>query len=439
VIAEGMIGHEGIRRILDAELAQKRLPHALLFSGPEGVGKRTLALALARAVVTQGDAAEAKRFDRGAHDRFVLYEDLDRAVPMRRRDLLVDGLGETELLDIYQFLAGEGWISGTTPARGADVIDLLERNPERFLGRKGIPFADVLEKELGGLSRAKKMPPAAVEVARRLFSAGTSRVPYRRTLGIELINGHGDGEYFRTVGSLLRTATGGGWRVAVLDDAHKMTEEAANAFLKTLEEPPPNTLLILVTSEPLQLLSTTLSRCARFAFDNVPVETLSRFLADTQGVAWDDALLLASLAEGSVRRALELRGVDFAARRRFVGELLSSVAAGDLCRTFALVGGCFGEAPAGERRREAERDEARVLLDMLALALRDVSVAPAIPPMSGLGAEVVAGFAQRRPLSEWEAMFARAELARSDVEANVEPRLAVEALFADGFAGATPR
>jgi hypothetical protein len=59
--------------------------------------------------------------------------------------------------------------------------------------------------------------------------------------------------------------------------------------------------------------------------------------------------------------------------------------------------------------------------------------------MSGLGAEEVAGFARRRSASEWEAMFARAELARSDVEANVEPRLAVEALFADGFAGAPPQ
>jgi DNA polymerase III delta prime subunit len=432
-----MIGHEGIRRILDAELAAERLPHALLFSGPEGVGKRTLAVELARALITRGDPAEAKRFDRAAHDRFVLYEDLDRALPVRRRELLADGLTEGELLEVYEFLSAEGWICGVAAARGPDVIDLLERDPERFTGRKGIPFADVLEKELAALARARKVPAAAVDVARRLFSAGTSRAPFRRSLGIELINGRGDGEYFRTVGSLLRTATGGGWRVVVLDDAHRMTEEAANAFLKTLEEPPPNTLLVLVTSEPLQLLSTTLSRCARFAFDTVPAETLARFLADTQGVAADDARLLASLAEGSVRRALELRGVDFGARRRFVSELLASVAGGDLCRTFALVGGCFADVPSTDRRRDAERDEARVLLDMLALALRDVAVTPAVPPMSGLAPEEVAALARRRPPAEWAGMFARAETARADVEANVEPRLAVEALFADGFAGAS--
>jgi len=439
VTLDGILAHGKVRDALRASLAADRLPHALLFSGPEGVGKRTLALAFARELVAGDDPAERDRFDRGALDRFLLYEDLDRALPVRRRDLFSLGLDEEELLATYELLESEGWLTGVAEASGADVIDLLQRNAEKFTGRKGIPFAEVLEKELAQLSRAKKATPAAVEVARRLFSSGTSRAPYRRSLGIELINGKGDGEYFRTVGTLLRTASGGGWRVAVLDDAHRMTPEAENAFLKTLEEPPPSTLLILVTSEPLSLLTTTVSRCARVVFDAVAPEELARFLAETQGVPAAEAPLLARLAEGSVRRALELRGLDLAGRRAFAERLLRAMTAGDLRGTLALAGHRFGKSTAAaERGRIGEREEARVLLELLALAFRDLAVAavaPEVAPVSGMGATVVADLVGGRPPGDWEALFTRTEVAISDVDANVEPRLAVEALLVEAVPG----
>jgi len=430
------IGHGAVLDRLRAAAAADRLPHALLFSGPEGVGKRTTALAFARELIASDDPAEADRFDRGAHERFLLYSDLEKPLPVRRADLLAGETDESDLLAVYGILEAEGWITGArAAASGPGRIDLLERNLEKFVGRRGVPFADVLERELASLNRSKKSTPASVEIARRLFSPGTSRAFYRRSLGIDLVTGRGDGEYFRNVSALLGTASGGEWRVAIFDDAHKMTDAAENAFLKTLEEPPSGTLIVLVTSEPLSLLPTTLSRCARVVFDAVPEAELERFLVDTQGVEPDEARLLVALAGGSVGDALRLRGLDLEERRRFVVEMLPALADGDLARALALAGARFATAAAGDGP-SGPRSEARLLLEMLALALRDLVVAGAIGRarlLSGLDEPAARELATRLPPEAWERLFERTEVALADVAANVEPRLAVEALLAEAL------
>lgn len=430
-----LLGHDPVRERLFHAVAAGRLPHALLFTGPEGCGKKSLALELARALVTGDDAEDAARFDRGAHDRFALYVDVDPPWPVRRADLLHGDLDEAGLLEAYALLAEEGWIEGVSAGRGPDVVDLVRRNPEKMLGRRGIPFAEVLEKELASLERAKKGTAAAVRVARALFSAGTSRVFYRRNLGIELVNGKGDGEYFRAIATLLSRTSGGGWRAAVVDDAHKMTHEAQNAFLKTLEEPPPGTLLILVTHDPSSLLTTILSRCARVVFDALPAGLVERFLVDTQDVAPADARALAALSGGSPGRALALRGLDVAERRRFVETLLAAVAEGKLLRALALAGQRMaGTARDGADGRDARRDEVHLLLDLLALSFRDLALAATaegIAPLSGLDPARLAALAALRPPEVWEALLERTELATRDLFSSVEPRFALEALLAE--------
>lgn len=431
-----ILGHQRQEESLRSASRADRLPHGLIFSGPEGVGKRTLAVQFARDLIAGTDSEAALRFDLGVHDQFLLYSDLEKPVPVCRRDLIAAELDEKALLAAYDVLEEEAWIAGATRAAGPDVIDLLKRNPEKFTGRKGIPFADVIEGELAVLARSKRSTPTVLAVARRLFSIGTSRVPYRRSIGIELINGKGDGAYFRNVSSLLKTSTPESWRVVILDDAHKMTTAAENAFLKTLEEPPANTLIILVTSEPLSLLPTTLSRCAPFVFDAVPSVELSRFLVRYQGVPEEDALFLAALAEGSVGRALELRALDFAERRRFLGEILPAIAQADLGRALALIGQRLAAIESKERDRDSERAEARFFLELLSLCFRDfilLSAFPHVNLVSGLDRATGLDLARLRPIEDWERLFARSELALSDIRVSVEPRLAVEALFAEAL------
>ncbi|MGA8208450.1 MAG: DNA polymerase III subunit gamma/tau [Candidatus Dormiibacterota bacterium] len=100
-------------------------------------------------------------------------------------------------------------------------------------------------------------------------------------------------------------------KVYIIDEAHMLTPEAGNAFLKTLEEPPEHACFILATTEPQRLADTVLSRCQRFDFRRIPVEAMAAHLGTIcakEGVtATPDALaLVAEAGAGSLRDALSL-------------------------------------------------------------------------------------------------------------------------------------
>jgi DNA polymerase-3 subunit delta' len=106
-------------------------------------------------------------------------------------------------------------------------------------------------------------------------------------------------------------------RVAIVDDADDLNDEAANAFLKTLEEPPPGAVLILIGTSAEVQLDTLVSRCRVVRFDPLPPGELAAVLLD-QGLTADpaEAAHLAGLAEGSVSRARGLADPDLGRFRR---------------------------------------------------------------------------------------------------------------------------
>jgi DNA polymerase-3 subunit gamma/tau len=100
-------------------------------------------------------------------------------------------------------------------------------------------------------------------------------------------------------------------KVYIIDEAHMLTREGANAFLKTLEEPPPHVVFILATTAPEALPATILSRCQRYTFHRIAVETMierMRTIADEEGIAIDDGALgaIAYRADGGLRDALTM-------------------------------------------------------------------------------------------------------------------------------------
>lgn len=97
----------------------------------------------------------------------------------------------------------------------------------------------------------------------------------------------------------------GGWKVAVIEDAHTLETESANALLKIIEEPPAKTLWILCTSQKERLPRTIPSRCFSIPFAPLPPDVVSRAL-ERAGVPADRAARLAQLSEGSASRALQL-------------------------------------------------------------------------------------------------------------------------------------
>ncbi|MEJ2588990.1 MAG: DNA polymerase III subunit delta' [Deltaproteobacteria bacterium] len=108
----------------------------------------------------------------------------------------------------------------------------------------------------------------------------------------------------------------GTYRISVVHQAETMTGEAANAFLKTLEEPPPQNVLVLTTTEPFDLLPTLVSRCQRVAFQPLDVEEMRQWLVREKQVDPKEAAILAKASEGSLGVALKILASDFLKKRR---------------------------------------------------------------------------------------------------------------------------
>ncbi|KEJ04425.1 DNA polymerase III subunit gamma/tau [Clostridium botulinum A2B3 87] len=100
-------------------------------------------------------------------------------------------------------------------------------------------------------------------------------------------------------------------KVYIMDEVHMLTQEAVNAFLKTLEEPPSNVIFILATTDPQKLPITILSRCQRFDFRRIRNEEIFerlRAIVSEQGIYADDKSLnlIARMSDGAMRDALSI-------------------------------------------------------------------------------------------------------------------------------------
>lgn len=94
-------------------------------------------------------------------------------------------------------------------------------------------------------------------------------------------------------------------KVYLIDEADRMNQEAANCFLKTLEEPPADSILILITSRPFALLPTIVSRCQRLRFQPLTSMQVEQYLVSKRGLAGEDAKMLAVISLGRLGMALE--------------------------------------------------------------------------------------------------------------------------------------
>ncbi|WP_372786087.1 DNA polymerase III subunit delta' [Phenylobacterium sp.] len=99
-------------------------------------------------------------------------------------------------------------------------------------------------------------------------------------------------------------------RVAIVDAADDLNVNAANAILKTLEEPPAHGVLLMVSHSPGRLLATIRSRCRRLAFQPLSLEAAAAFVREREDVSAEDALRLAKMAGGAPGRAWALAGAN---------------------------------------------------------------------------------------------------------------------------------
>jgi DNA polymerase-3 subunit delta' len=133
------------------------------------------------------------------------------------------------------------------------------------------------------------------------------------------------------------TAAAGGWRVAIIDTADEMNDQAANALLKILEEPPRRSMLLLIANAPAQLVPTIRSRCQLLRLFPLSDELLVRELAErVPGLASEDRARVVALSGGSLGAALRLVEQDGLKIAADADRLIDKAASPDFSATFAL-------------------------------------------------------------------------------------------------------
>ena len=194
----------------------------------------------------------------------------------------------------------------------------------------------------------------------------------------------------------------GGRKIAIIERADCMNENAQNALLKTLENPTGDTLFFLLTDKPGALLPTIVSRCLQLRFRCLEPEVCARVLVE-RGVVPERARLLAALSQGSVGRALDIDADEeyMALRRRVTAALEGIKGPGDVARATAELGDVKG--------RESD------VLEILELWARDLM------RVQNGAAPLDADETQRLRASRYcgSALLQRVVFARQQLKANV--------------------
>ncbi len=244
---------ETLRRALEGE----RVAHAYLFHGPDGVGKRATALALAQAL-------ECQQRGPGGTDPCGTCPACHKAERMLHPDIHI-------------------YLPQPKDASADDVAARFQRLGEN-------PYAEIDYRRRPTLD-----DPTKTSTKQAIYNVDRVR-EITRDLRYRPAEGHVN--------------------FALLTDADQMNESSANAFLKGLEEPGEQTVVVLTASRPDRLLPTILSRCQRLRFDVLPPEAIEAALVEREGIEADRAALLARMADGSYTRALTLADSEELARQR---------------------------------------------------------------------------------------------------------------------------
>ena len=151
------------------------------------------------------------------------------------------------------------------------------------------------------------------------------------------------------------------YKIYVIDEAQKMTVEAQNALLKTLEEPPKYAIIILITDNKESLLDTIKSRCEIIKFTPIPMQEVASYLT-MNGIDSKRASLLANFSRGSMKKAIELsESEEFNLMREEVQKYVEIFLNGNLIEIMDI-----------QSSIEKYKDQIRNVLDLLINYFRDI-------------------------------------------------------------------
>jgi DNA polymerase-3 subunit delta' len=227
---------------------------------------------------------------------------------------------------------------------------------------------------------------------------------------------------------LARTPVRGGRKVAIVLDADEFNLESANCFLKSLEEPPPGVILLLIATSTGRQLPTILSRCQIVHFNPLTPEELSAVLTERGIVDREKRDRLVKLAGGSVSRALALNDEAIWTARE---ELIAGITSGKPDFTH-LAGVWWRFVEAAGKETSAQRNRASVvigfLIDALRCALRYAHGAT-VTGADPLDEKRLRQFAQRMGSDRLLELIDKCVEADSRIERRVQLILVIEAVL----------
>lgn len=361
-----ILDQERVVQTLRRALSRDRVAHAYLFHGPEGVGKRAVALEVARALECTEQAEEACEECRACQKtRRMVHPDVHVHLP-------------------------HPWSEE-------------EDRDEEDIGKR--------------IQRLGENPYAAIDFVRRPSLSDPTETSNKQALyRIDQVRQD-------LIKPMSLSGGEGAYKVNILTDVEKMREEAANAFLKLLEEPPPKTIFLLTTSRPEQLLPTIVSRCQRLRFDPLRADSIEQALIEREEMGGDAAAMLSRMADGSYSRALELAQNEALMSSR---ELVLDYFRAAYARNIDSLNGCI------RKINNQGREQVKTVLGLMLRWVRDLllyrSMGDEAPLVNVDQTEAVARFCDNLPDADLEGMVGLVEEAIHLAERNVRVPLVLTAL-----------
>jgi DNA polymerase-3 subunit delta' len=357
-----IIDQERVVQTLRRALTRSRVAHAYLFHGPDGVGKRAVALEMARALQCTAQTDEA----------------CEACPACRKTRRMVHP--DVHVLFPYP--------------KGTDEEDVAAR-----------------------IQRFGEDPYAAVDYVRRPSLSDPTETSNKQVMY------HIDRVQDDLLHPMRYRPAEGQYKVALITDVQHMNETAANAFLKLLEEPPPQTVFLLTTSRPEQLLPTIVSRCQRLRFDPLLPGSIETALQERGNMAPEKASMLARMADGSYSRAVELaENRDLMTSRTLVLQYLRAAFTLDVSQLSEHADEIAGQG------RERVKSVLRLLLRWVRDLMLYRTLGDDAPLVNVDQAEAIARFCDNLPHADLEAMVAAVEQAIDLTERNVRRRLVLMSL-----------
>ena len=262
---KNVIGQKRVKQILSASLERKRLAHAYLFSGPEGVGQDAAALELAKTLNCEAQVLES--------------------CEMCSSCMKCNSFQHPNIKLVFSLPVGKNEKYGDPPLSKLSDDDIALIRDQLQLKAKNLYH----------------------KIA----------IPKSNTIKINSVR------EIRRESSL--TSYQSGKKVFIVLDAERLSDESSNAILKTLEEPHGDTVLILTTSRSDNLLPTIVSRCQHIKFDPLSRAEIRDALMGREGLEANQAELVARLSNGSFQRALELTKTKLQEQRAEAVEFIRTV------------------------------------------------------------------------------------------------------------------